>query len=275
MPDRRSSGMDSPASSRWPSSGTLSPGFMGFFDHVHPENSRNNSLQMQSRTASLTCDDSMSRHGSYDLSQFQHDDSGDDGPMSHLNLQERSPGSDDLRGARAGTKRRASSPPRDLPRDDRASVSSTSASEIFHRRSIYQGMNRDGPFNRYNSSLSSASSFGPRNGSMASSLGMASITSSATSFASGRVSPSPLSPAFEPDLRPTPQFSNTHTSNPNQSAMMKPPSQNRTESVASPNTAVPSAPESRSSSVSHPHGVHVCECCPKKPKKFDTLEELK
>ncbi|KJX96315.1 C2H2 finger domain protein [Zymoseptoria brevis] len=278
MHDRRQSGMSSPGSSRWPSSGTLSPGFQGFFDHVHPENSRNNSLhslQWQSRNASLTFDDSMSQRGSYDISMHQHDDSTDDGPMSHLNLQDRSPGSEDLRGARTGDKRRASSPPRDPSRDDRMSVGNSSAGGILHRRSIHQGLGRDGPSSRYNSSISSASSFGPRNGSLGSSLEMGSITSNATSYGSGRVSPSStLSPAFDPEFRSALQYS-VKTSNIETNSAMNPPSRHVSESVASPHTIGPSAPQSRRSSITQLNGAHMCECCPKKPKKFDTLEGLR
>jgi hypothetical protein len=274
MPDRRPSGLDSPGSSRWPSSGTISPGFLGFFDHALADTSRTNSMS-QSRTASLTFDDSMSQRGSYDLSMYQHDDSAEDGPLGHLHLQDRSPGADDLQGARAGTKRRASSPPRDPLRGDRISVSSSSASELFHRRSIQQGMGRDGPMNRYNSSLSSASSFGPRNGSLASSLGMASITSSATSYGSGRVSPSNLSPAFDSDHRPASQYGTPKTSNPISSVMAQPQPRPLSESAQSPHTVAASVPQSRSTSISQSQGAHMCECCPKKPKKFDSLEDLR
>ncbi|KAF2770148.1 hypothetical protein EJ03DRAFT_343008 [Teratosphaeria nubilosa] len=32
---------------------------------------------------------------------------------------------------------------------------------------------------------------------------------------------------------------------------------------------------SRQSSLAQPHGSHVCECCPKKPKQFESEEELR
>lgn len=277
MPDQRQASLDSPAASRWPSSGAISPGFTGaFFEAGPPDHNRHHSLQ--SRHASLTFEDSVSQRGSYDQSMFPPGVGPDEHPMGHLHLHDRSPGSDDLQGARAGMKRRADSPTRDLAREDRTSVSSTSGPhEIYHRRSIQHLPSRDSPVNRYHSSLSSASSYGPRQGSLGSSLGVASIPSSATSYGSGRVSPSGLSPAFDPELRTSTPYNATQTSNSGTHAISNPQQRMMSESGqgGQRDSAAESAPQSRNGSVAQGQGAHACECCPKKPKKFDTLEELR
>lgn len=302
MPERhgRQTSLDSPASSRWPSSGAVSPGFTGsrpwWPEHgPPPDHSRTLSqsgLSVQNhnhphphphpptRHGSLTFDDSISQRGSYDQSIFAHDDMMEDGPMSNLRLHDRSPGSSvDLQlNARAGTKRRASSPPRDAG-EERSSVSSMSGhSEIYHRRSIQQLPSRGSPVSRFHpnhSSLSSASSFGPRQNSLGSSLGVSSIPSSATSYGSGgRLSPSALSPAFDPnsDVR----MASAKTLDPNLASANQ---HQRTHSQSTQGgvqrTPTGSASHSRTNSVSQLQSVYICECCPKKPKKFDTEEELR
>lgn len=198
--------------------------------------------------------------------------------MSRLHLQNRSPGSDDPHGARAGMKRRADSPPRDMTREQRMSVGSTSEPhEMYHRRSIQHIPSREGPVNRHHSSLSSASSYGPRHGSLGSSLGVVSMTSSATSFASGRASPSGLSPAFDPDLRISTPYHAVPTPNNVTQSNTSPRHRIASESGqgGQPEHASDSAPHSRNGSVANSQGAHACECCPKKPKKFDTIEELR
>lgn len=199
----------------------------------------------------------------------------EDGQMSHLNIHDRSPsGSDDMQlGLGAGTKRRASSPPRDGLREERSSVSSASGqSNLYHRRSMHQLPNRGSPVSRFHpnhSSVSSASSLGPRHGSLGSSLGVSSVPSSATSYGSGRLSPNALSPAAEPEHR---------VGTPHISAKALPSTHQRTFSESTQAARKPSTdsgPHSRHSSLSQMQGVYICECCPKKPKKFDTQDELR
>lgn len=269
VPERRQGSIDSPPVSRLPSSGAISPGFTGFWsEHGSLENTR----APTTRHGSLTFDDSVSHRGSYDHSYLLNDEYGmEESQMSSLYIHDRSPGS-----PKSGSKRRASSPPRE--REDRSSLSSASGhSEIYHRRSMQQLPNRTSPVSRFHpnhSSVSSASSFGPRHGSLGSSLSIPSVPSSATSYASGRVSPGGLSPAFDPDLR-TNTFQPTPRS-PNVSAVSH-HQRNVSENIATNvrKLSSGSAPHSRHGSWSHVSGLFVCECCPKKPKKFDTEEELK
>ena len=210
MPERRHTSVDSPASSRWPSSGAISPGFNGFWNDHGPLDASRGTI---AHRGSLASEGTHSHRNSYDHLMFINDDfAEEEGQMNNLNLHDRSPGS-----PKAGAKRRASSPPRD--RGDRSSVSSASGhSEIYHRRSMQQLPNRCSPVSRFHpnhSSLSSASSLGPRHGSLSSSLGIASIPSSATSYGSGRVSPSTASSCVDSDARmdtPTSAHPNTYPS---------------------------------------------------------------
>lgn len=268
MPERSQQGsLESPASSRWPSSGAISPGFTWSW------NDHESGRFQPSRHSSLTFEDSISQRGSYDASMFHQDDPMEDSHMRDLNIrdrQDRSPRSDDH--ARAGQKRRASSPPRDLTREDRASVSSASVhGEVTHRRSVQQ-LPRASPISRFHpnhSSVSSASSYGPRHGSLGSSLtGLSIPSSAATSYASGRISPNGLSPAFDPTearLNAQQLPSSKGFVGPNSAAAP----------AVQPKSPCGSAPQSRKPSASHLQGVFICRCCPKKPKKFDMEEDLR
>lgn len=266
MPERRHTSVDSPSSSRWLSSGAISPGTAPFW----LENGASEVSRTAPHRSSVASEDVFSHRGSYDHSMFTNDDFAmEEGQMSNLNIHDRSPGS-----PKAGSKRRASSPPRD--RDDRSSVSSLSGhSEIYHRRSMQQLPNRSSPVSRYHpnhSSLSSASSLGPRHGSLGSSFGLASVPSSATSYASGRVSPST---AIDSDFRNGLPPAASKAVNP--SSVI--PQHQRTLSESTQGGArhqpSDSASHSRNSSISQIQGMQICECCPKKPKKFDTEEELR
>lgn len=264
--ERRHNSVDSPSTSRLPSSGAVSPGFIGFWSEYGP------SAAPTTRHGSLTFDDSISHRGSYDHPVFLNDSgSMEEGPMSNLNIHDRSPGS-----PKSGSKRRASSPPRD--RDDRSSLSSASGhSEIYHRRSVQQLPNRTSPVSRFHpnhSSVSSASSFGPRHGSLGSSLSIPSVPSSATSYASGRASPGGVSPAIDQDLRMSGAYPTQRSPNP---AAVAHHQRALSENVAagSRKMSAGSAPHSRHGSLSQMQGLFVCECCPKKPKKFDTEDELR
>lgn len=275
---RQNSISESPAIARFPtsvpSSGAISPGFSGFWEHGPID-----SNLLHTRNGSL----SSSHRGSYDNTMFANDEM-EDSRMSNLHIHDRSPSgySDDYNtSAKAGTKRRASSPPRDLYSDERSSVGSAPGQNDYNRRSLHQLPDRGSPVARFqpsHSSLSSASSYAPRHGSFGSSLGVPSVPSSATSYASGRVSPSILSPAIDPELSRARTPSGSGQS-------LKPgpaltiPHHGRTLSSSTQGGAqssgAESAPHSRQSSLSQLQGMYICECCPKKPKKFDTEDDLR
>ena len=270
MPERRHNSVDSPSSARWLSSGAISPGFTGFWPEHGPLDT---SRAVTTHRGSLASEDLNSHRGSCDHSMFINDEFAmEEGQMSNLNINDRSPGS-----PKAGSKRRASSPPRD--REDRSSVSSASGhSEIYHKRSLQQLPNRGSPVSRFHpnhSSLSSASSFGPRHGSLGSSLGISSVPSSATSYASGRVSPSASSPAADQDFRSGASHSGAKGMNRSPNVAHHQRTFSESTQGGTRKQSIDSTSHSRNGSVSHMQGVHMCECCPKKPKKFETEEELR
>lgn len=277
------SSIDSPGNARWapsvPSSGAISPGYTGFFERSPVDSSR-----LHSRTNSIAFEDSASHRGSYDHSIFTNDEySMEDSQMSNLNLHDRSPsGSEDYaNSAKAGDKRRASSPPRDFHHQERASISSASGqNDLFHRRSMQQLPNRSPVARHYphHGSLSSTSSYAPRHGSLGSSLGVASIPSSATSYGSGRVSPLGLSPAaLDPELRAGAPYGSGKPLS--RSPIMSNPQHQRAFSGEISNDAqrsdAGSRSHSRQNSLTQLQGLWICECCPKKPKKFDTEDDLR
>ncbi|KAF2155613.1 hypothetical protein K461DRAFT_290627 [Myriangium duriaei CBS 260.36] len=291
MPERRRSSNDSRYSTRNNSSASV----------FTPTSFRSNSIfdppdvnrpPLAKRHPSIYFDDSGSSHrGSHDSNMFMHEESPmEDGPMKDLNLNDRSPGGSDdsTLGPRAGMKRRASSPRRDIIRFERSSVSSVPGSLEQPRRSIHQLPPRSSPNPRYSypnhSSISSASSLSNRTASLASSQGL-SVASSITSFGSGRLSPNTLSPAaLDPEL--CSPFSASKSLNPSPRS-----------SVSSQTFARHSIDGSNQSDLhphshSHPHllphppghdhrhgtgmpNLHICDCCPKKPKKFSTEEDLR
>lgn len=212
--------------------------------------------------------------------------------MKDLNINDRSPSvSDDCHLiAKAGIKRRASSPHRESARDERSSVSSApGGSDLYSRRSLQQlPTSRNSPVSKYGAhhgSVSSASSYGPRNGSMASSYGL-SVASSATSYTSGRLSPGALSPAIDPDLG-TLSYTNCKALNPSPSlsagvGIQQPQAHDGVPSsipspytVDSVSTRQNSIPGPIPNGIPNAQGMLMCECCPKKPKKFNTQDELR
>ncbi|KAI7082023.1 hypothetical protein KC343_g21618, partial [Hortaea werneckii] len=101
---------NSPAGTRWPPSGAVSPGYTGLWTE-HGAIDPNRPLGL--RHGSLQFDDSISHRGSYDQSMFIHEDMMEDGQMGNLHIQDRSPSGSEDANVKAGTKRRASSPPRE------------------------------------------------------------------------------------------------------------------------------------------------------------------
>jgi len=270
LPDLPSSS-DSPVSTRWPLSET-SPGSMGpSSEHGSLESSR-----MQTRNCSLTFDDSASSHrGSYDHSMFDVED----GQMGVLNPHERMPRSDEFySNLKAGTKRRACSPPGEATREERSSVGSASgqSGENASRKPIQPFSSKGSPVSKLSashSSASSVSSLGQRFGSsLASSVGIGSLASSATSYGSSR-----LSPSFETEFRPaTSQFPlKAHSSNVLSSALYHQIPQDAVLAISQKAQSEKMQHTCGPTGMSQISVVYICECCPKKPKKFDSEGELR
>ena len=216
------------------------------------------------------------------------------GALRHLHLEDRPPPSLDSpyycsssAEARSGMslKRRASSPPPEAPHDDKALHSAGSSSELYQRSTAHLTASRGSPINRFapiHGSVSSTSSSGLRNGSYASSGGLSVGGSSISSISTHeRPSPGGLSPAS--DQVNTRDLQHNHslpmTSSPRDSL---PRAHQRTPSDTKSSAAIARKMSSENSRPRKLHNapglqahVHICECCPKKPKKFDTLEDLK
>lgn len=238
------------------------------------------------------------RGGSYDQSIFSEADLDSDFPseetggMRHLHLDDRTPPSIDVQSpdSRSGMKRRASSPLREAAHDDKASLQIVggTSSELYQRRtSGHLSTSRASPNNRYHpthGSVSSTSSSGLQNGSYASSAGLSVGGSSITSISSshGRLSPSGISPLSDyHDGRDSPYINSNSLDESPRSSISRPhqPITSDLKSTAAIARKMSSDNTSRGSSLSNTgpklqSNMHICDCCPKKPKKFDTAEEL-
>jgi hypothetical protein len=175
-------------------------------------------------------------------------------------------------GMSAGQKRRASSP----PVDDGPSLHTVgSASDLFRRR---ESASRTSPVPRFHSTSGSVSSTasGPRSSSYASNLSVA--ASSITSMSSyGRLSPGGISPGSS-DMSDSPYVTSLSL-NPSPRGSIPRPNHQRTLSetrpIISSRKLSDNMGHSKHSTAPKIQGVFMCECCPKKPKKFESQEELK
>ena len=189
----------------------------------------------------------------------------------------------DQRPGGGGMKRRASSPPREASRDDKAALHSLGTGSEVRRTSghLSAHANRVSPFYPNHSSISSTSSGGLRNGSYASSGALSFGGSSITSASSHeRLSPSGVSPsADQHDGRDSP-YGTPASLNPSPRSSLSRPHQ-RTSSVETKSSAAAIARnmssdnvgQLRNNNASDLQGVYMCECCPKKPKKFNNPQD--
>lgn len=290
MPERRYSALDSP-STRWPSvpsSGAVSPGFGFRSPNIDPSLCdsafvrRHGSISAASALEEPSSGLSRTQRPNDDQGVFIDQDFAlDENGMRDLNLEERSPaGSEEYQlGSKGGLKRTASSPPTEASRGDRPSVGD--GNDLYYRRSSQMVGNRNSPVQRFHDkhgSLSSAAS-SYRTGSYASSWGL-SVASTATSYTGEHVSPGTSSPSVETDVETGgPYARNKSPTNPSPRASVSKPLHKRVNSGnVPPHSRKPSTGSvvySRQNSVSQLQGLYICECCPKKPKKFDRHEELR
>lgn len=175
-------------------------------------------------------------------------------------------------GATAGQKRRASSP----PGEDGPSLQTVgSTSDLFRRR---ESGSRTSPAPRFHCTSGSVSSTasGPRNNSYASTMSLA--ASSITSMGSyGRLSPGGISPGAN-DMSDSPYVASLSLNSSPRGSVSRAPHQrtlSETRPLMSSRKLSDSISHSKLNSVPKMQGVFMCECCPKKPKKFDSQEELK
>jgi hypothetical protein len=288
VPDRLQPSLDSPIS-RWPPSGAISPNQSGFRSPIfdgEPHQRRFGSIS----TTPGTFDDGASFHqhrGSFDQSIFSSESEFgmEESGLRDLNINDRSPGSEEYQGgSKAGLKRRASSPPSEAAREDRPTGSGNT--DLYHRRSAQMLVSRNSPVSRFQAppgqgSLSSTSSLSQRTASFASSYGFSTAASSLTSYSGDpRLSPSALSPSAEADLGPVSPYAASRSLNPSPRASLSKPHHQRglseNEHPQIRKMSTDSILQSRKNSTAgRLPGAYICECCPKKPKKFDSEEELR
>ena len=204
--------------------------------------------------------------------------------MRDLNINDR-PSDEYPVGPKPGSKRRASSPPSDAAREDRPTTGG--GNDLYHRRSQQMLVNRNSPVSRFHAnqqgSLSSASSLSQRTGSFASTFALSTAPSSLATNCSGeqRLSPGALSPSADADLGPVSPYAASRSLNPSPRDSLSRPHHQRGLSETEPPqprkmSTDSSLLHSRQNSVSgRLAGGYICECCPKKPKKFETEEELR
>ncbi|PBP15467.1 hypothetical protein BUE80_DR013780 [Diplocarpon rosae] len=179
-------------------------------------------------------------------------------------------------GATVGQKRRASSPPLE---DGPGLHKAGSASDLYRRREYGSRASPSPRFHSTSGSVSSTTS--ARNNSYASSLSVA--ASSITSLGSyGRVSPGGVSPGglshAGSDLSDSP-YAAPPSMNPSPRGSVSRITQDRglseTQSLVNSRKLSESLGSLKQHSpVTTQQGLFMCECCPKKPKKFDTQDEL-
>ncbi|KAI8934003.1 hypothetical protein NX059_008774 [Plenodomus lindquistii] len=286
VPDRRHPSIDSPGP-KWPPSGAISPGYNGFrspnFDAGSLESHR---ARFGSISTPGPLDDSSSQHrGSYDHSIFAEPEFAmEENGLRELNINDRIPAdADDYNlGPKGGLKRRASSPPAEAAREDRPTTSGHT--DLYHRRSQQMLVNRNCTASRFQSvsgSVSSNGSLGPRTGSIGSSIGFSTAASSMTSYGGDqRLSPNALSPLGETDSGPVSPYAASRSLEPSpRGSLSRPPHQrgfSETEHPQIRKLSTDSMMHSRQNSIANRiPGAYICECCPKKPKKFDSEEELR
>lgn len=288
VPDRLHPSLDSPGP-KWSASGAISPGYNGFRSPVF-ESASASLGSHRARFGSISTpgphDEPAAHHrGSYDHSVFsEHDFGMEENGMRELNINDRSPAESDEYhlGPKGGLKRRASSPPSEAAREDRPTTSGHT--DLYHRRSAQMLVNRNCNASRFQAgpgSVSSNGSLGQRTGSLGSSLGFSTAASSMTSYGGDqRLSPNALSPLGETDSGPVSPYAASRSLEPSPRGSLSRPQHQRgfseTEHPQIRKMSTDSMLHSRQNSIaSRIPGAYICECCPKKPKKFDSEEELR
>ncbi len=217
---------------------------------------------------------SRSQRGSYDQAIFPEADpdlAGDGGPaFRNLNI-----GDSQQRvgrpSSKQGMKRRAPSPPFDLARDDKSPSRGAPSAELFARGST----SARSPVSRYQAKHGSVSSTSSsiRHNSYASSAALSVAASSMTSISSYERQ-SPLDPSQPAYIAPAHPVTSPATSVA-QSRHQPLPTPLDTQSPFGKMSIQSVMKDSRLPPSTRIGNYFICDCCPKKPKKFDTEDELR
>ena len=228
---------------------------------------------------------SRSNRGSYDqsvVSDMEGEFSTDESLPSRLfSVREATPPY--LEATRSGTKRRASSPPREPIGNDKHSLhTTTSNGDLSQRRTtghpFTNNLSVNSGYTHSYGSLSAASSVSMRTTASYSSAAP-SIGSSITTASTYDRSPTGLSPKSDLDA-----FHEKATINPGSTAGLSAQlaAQTTQDNGLYSSSSNPSRKMSfqtnlnvSNQSTAKIGGLYICDCCPKKPKKFDSPEELR
>ncbi|SZF03260.1 unnamed protein product [Blumeria hordei] len=171
-----------------------------------------------------------------------------------------------------GKKRRASSPPEE---DGLTLHSVGSASDLFRRRESATSRGSICPRIHTHSDSISSNASDPRNNSIApalslvassmGSLGRRSPNGTPWGHFEGMESPRATSMSSNPSPRGSLSRLSFQQTSPDGRSRMTPPIRSSIESTAL---------QQPGTTTNNMQGIFMCECCPKKPKKFDTQEEL-
>lgn len=261
---------------RSPSVESSAPSSAVDYDHAayHRDASRRKGGQYE-ETLSLP---SRSNRGSYDqgvFSDIEGDLSTDELLLPRMvHVREATPPYLDR--SKSGTKRRASSPPREPLGDDRHPLHvTTSNGDLSQRRTtghpFTNTLTVNSGYAPSHGSLSAASSVSLRTSGSYSSAALSVGGSSMTSVSPyERPSPGGLSPASDVDLHPSSPgglMSQPVTRTiPAPSTTLEPLSAQKLPLQSNPAVPKPVGPKI---------GLYICDCCPKKPKKFENIEDLR
>jgi hypothetical protein len=202
--------------------------------------------------------------------------------FQNLNLSNPTPSDPDGRQnlSKQGMKRRALSPPAEASREDKALLFTADA----HQKQSATANYSRSPISRQDpshGSVSSVSSASLRNNSYASSVGLSIAASSVTSVSSlDTHSPGAISPLSDFGPQKDSPYITSVSLNPSQASITpaRPHQQNREPkpvSTARKMSIQSAVNQNRHSNASRIAGQFMCECCPKKPKKFESEEELR
>ncbi|ESZ97100.1 hypothetical protein SBOR_2530 [Sclerotinia borealis F-4128] len=273
-----------------PSASAVSPGnpytrFGGpnSFDYRSPTNiidGERSPLPYPRRAGSIADDASSIASQSRDSYQMPSPDYEEGFPMEETNLRRLQIGDDyhsrsegySPRSATAGRKRRASSPPRD---DGQHLRTVGSASDLTRRRESGSRSTPSPRFHSTSTSISSTTSL-PRN-SFSSTLSVA--ASSATSMGSYNRLTHGGNPPAPMDISLDMSYNGSASLNPSpRGSISARTTHHRALSESRPLTNARKMPEAsghvKHNSAPSRQGIFICECCPKKPKKFDCQEDL-
>lgn len=223
---------------------------------------------------------SRSQRDSYDQGFFtetESDIAGDEGnAFRNLNLCDSQEQVGRRSSNKQGMKRRARSPPSDMARDDKSPSRGTASAELFQKAHTTASTSARSPMSKYyqpkHGSVSSTSS-SVRHNSYASSVAISVAGSSMTSISSFERQ-SPLDPSQSAYITSAQPVSSPATSiAPSRTQCTQSPldtkSPNRNMNLQT------SLSDSRLPPATRIGNYFICDCCPKKPKKFDTEDELR